>query len=338
MYMAPEVVRVRAANPAHRTRYGPEADIWSAGVILYALLCGFPPFYAKSQSTKDIYKAILRGSPTYDAHPWPSISKEGKELVQWMLQVDPKKRATAHQVLTHPWVQEPGVAPEDPLDPVVISRLKQFSAMVKLKKVAMRCLMLLLLLPMTLVLLLRLLLVLWWQVIAENMREEEIAGLKEFFVLMDADGSGTITLEELAAGLKKLGADMTQAEIENLMEETDIDKSGEIEYGEFLAGTLHLSKIEKQETLLKTFTYFDKDGSGYITREELEHACADLGLANMSTQEMIREADADHDGMIDYAEFVAMMRKNNNNAGGRRDYEYVTLSEALNLDDSDLEE
>ncbi|GFP96547.1 calcium-dependent protein kinase 1 [Phtheirospermum japonicum] len=55
-----------------------------------------------------------------------------------MLVRDPKKRSTAHQVLCHPWVQVDGEAPDRPLDSAVITRLKQFFAMNKLKKIAIR--------------------------------------------------------------------------------------------------------------------------------------------------------------------------------------------------------
>ena len=73
--------------------------------------------------------------------------------------------------------------------------------------------------------------------------------------------------------------------------QTDIDRSGEIEYGEFLAATLHLSKIEKQENLLKAFQYFDADGSGAITMDELQKACEEMQLSKGEIQEMMKEID-----------------------------------------------
>ncbi|CAI5494410.1 unnamed protein product [Closterium sp. Naga37s-1] len=269
MYMAPEVVRWRpGALGAGRKppKYGPEVDIWSAGVIIYALLSGFPPFYHSSHSSKEIFKAVLKGNPSFTVPPWPDISDQAKHLVSWMLQSDPAMRPTAHEVLCHPWLGEPGIATQEPLPPVVLSRLKQFTSMVKLKRVAMK-------------------------VIAEGLKEEEIAGLKEMFEMMDTDGSGTITLDELRVGLKKVGGNLTDEEIEKIMEETDIDHSGEIEYGEFLAATLHLSKIDKQENLLKAFEYFDADGSGTITLDELQKACEELRLSKDEIMAMMEEID-----------------------------------------------
>ncbi|KAF1880604.1 hypothetical protein Lal_00011663 [Lupinus albus] len=62
--------------------------------------------------------------------------------------------------------------------------------------------------------------------------------------------------------------------VNGIQKRADIDKSGTIEYGEFLAATLHLNKMEREENLV----YFDKDGSGYITIDELQQASKDFGL------------------------------------------------------------
>uniref|UniRef100_A0A803NUF9 non-specific serine/threonine protein kinase n=1 Tax=Cannabis sativa TaxID=3483 RepID=A0A803NUF9_CANSA len=272
-YVAPEVLR---------KRYGPEADVWSAGVILYILLSGVPPFWAESE--QGIFEEVLHGDLDFSTEPWPSISEGAKDLVRKMLIRDPRRRISAHDVLCHPWVQVGGVAPDKPLDSAILSRLKQFSAMNKLKKMAIR-------------------------VIAESLSEEEIAGLKEMFKMIDTDNSGSITFEELKAGLKRFGANLKESEIYDLMQAADVDNSGTIDYGEFVAATLHLNKIEREDHLFAAFSYFDKDGSGYITQDELQHACEEFGVEDVRLEEMMQEVDQDNDGRIDYNEFVAMMQK-----------------------------
>ncbi|GAB2246654.1 hypothetical protein Droror1_Dr00002147 [Drosera rotundifolia] len=274
-YVAPEVLR---------KRYGPEADVWSAGVIVYILLSGVPPFWAETE--QGIFEQVLHGDLDFSSDPWPSISEDAKDLVRRMLVRDPRKRLTAHEVLCHPWIQVDGVAPDKPLDSAVLSRLKHFRAMNKLKKMALR-------------------------IIAENLSEEEIAGLKEMFKMIDTDNSGQITYEELKAGLKKAGANLKESEIYELMQAADVDNSGTIDYGEFIAATLHLNKIEKEDHLFAAFSYFDKDGSGYITADELQQACEEFGIGDVRLEELIGEADQDNDGRIDYNEFVAMMQKGN---------------------------
>ncbi|RRT55118.1 hypothetical protein BHE74_00029261 [Ensete ventricosum] len=70
-----------------------------------------------------------------------------------------------------------------------------------------------------------------------------------------------------------------------------------------------MNKLEREENLISAFSFFDKDGSGYITIDELSQACREFGLDEVHLDEMIKEADQDNDGQIDYSEFTAMMRK-----------------------------
>ncbi|GMP47784.1 hypothetical protein CsSME_00015367 [Camellia sinensis var. sinensis] len=280
-YVAPEVL--------HKF-YGPEIDVWSAGIILYILLSGVPPFWAETDA--GIFKQILKGKLDFKSDPWPQISDSAKDLIQKMLCRDPRTRITAHEVLCHPWIVDDRLAPDKPLDSAVLSRLKQFSAMNKLKKMALH-------------------------VIAQKLSEEEIGGLKQLFKMIDTDNSGTITFEELKAGLKRVGSELMESEIMSLMNAADINNSGTIDYGEFLAATLHLNKMETEENLLIAFSFFDKDGSGYITIDELQQACRDFGLGDVQLDEMIEEIDQDNDGRIDYSEFATMMRKGDGGIGSR---------------------
>ncbi|KAD7478888.1 hypothetical protein E3N88_02024 [Mikania micrantha] len=289
-YVAPEVLL---------KHYGPEADVWTAGVILYILLSGVPPFWAETQ--QGIFDAVLKGNLDFDSDPWPLISDSAKDLIRKMICSRPSDRLTAHKVLCHPWICENGVAPDRELDPTVLSRLKQFSAMNKLKKMALR-------------------------VIAESLSEEEIAGLKEMFKAMDTDSSGAITFDELKAGLKKFGSTLKDTEIRDLMDAADVDNSGTIDYGEFVAATIHLNKLEREEHLVAAFQYFDKDGSGYITVDELQQACTDHNMTDFLVEDIIKEVDQDNDGRIDYGEFVAMMTKGNAGIGRRTMRNSVNIS------------
>ncbi|KAJ0020845.1 hypothetical protein Pint_30835 [Pistacia integerrima] len=267
-YIAPEVLK---------RKYGPEADIWSVGVMLYILLCGVPPFWAD-----------------FSSDPWPSISPQAKDLVRKMLTTDPKQRLTAIQVLGHPWIKEDGEAPDVPLDNAVLSRLKQFKAMNKFKKVALR-------------------------IIAGCLSEEEIMGLKEMFKSIDTDNSGTITLEELKQGLAKQGTKLSEYEVKQLMEAADADGNGTIDYDEFITATMHLNRMDREEHLYTAFQHFDKDNSGFITTEELEQVLREYGMSDgKDIKEIISEVDNDNDGRINYEEFVAMMRKGNKDANPKK--------------------
>ncbi|CAL0333186.1 unnamed protein product [Lupinus luteus] len=273
-YVAPEVLR---------RNYGKEIDVWSAGVILYILLCGVPPFWAETE--KGIFEAILEGNLDLDSAPWPSISAGAKDLIRKMLNFDPKKRITASDALEHPWMKEGGEASDRPIDNAVLIRMKQFRAMNKMKKLALK-------------------------VIAESLTDEEIKGLKQMFKNMDTDRSGTITFEELKSGLSRLGSKLSEYEIKQLMDAADVDNNGTIDYAEFITATMHRHKLDKEENLRKAFQYFDKDNSGYVTRDELRQALTEYKMGDEATiDEVIDDVDTDKDGKINYEEFVTMMRK-----------------------------
>ncbi|KAM0979717.1 hypothetical protein ACFX13_015806 [Malus domestica] len=273
-YMAPEVLK---------RNYGPEVDIWSAGVILYILLCGVPPFWAESE--QGVALAILRGVIDFKREPWPQISESAKSLVRQMLEPDPRKRLTAQQVLEHPWLHNAKKAPNVPLGDIVRPRLKQFSVMNRFKKKALR-------------------------VIAEHLSVKEVEVIRDMFTLMDTDKDGRVTYEELKLGLHKVGSQLAEPEIKMLMEVADVDGNGVLDYGEFAAVTIHLQKMENDEHLRRAFVFFDKDGSGYIELGELRESLQDeSGETDTEVlNDIMREVDTDKDGRISYDEFVAMMK------------------------------
>ncbi|KAB2023203.1 hypothetical protein ES319_D06G000900v1 [Gossypium barbadense] len=281
-YVAPEVLN---------RKYGKEIDVWSAGVILYILLSGVPPFWGETE--KEIFKAVLEGNLDLKSLPWPSISEGAKDLIRKMLAKDPKKRITAAQALEHPWLKEGGDASDKPIDSAVLSRLKQFRVMNKLKKLALK-------------------------VIAESLStEEEIKGLQQMFKNIDTDGSGTITLGELRDGLARLGSKLTETEIKQLMDAADVDNSGTIDYIEFITATMHRHRLEREENIVKAFQFFDKDNSGFITRDELRQAMTQYGMGDEATiDEVIEDVDTDKDGRINYEEFVAMMKRGTHDGDG----------------------
>lgn len=94
VYTAPEIVREEAYNKS--------ADMWSAGVLLYILLCGFPPFYHRDPNK--LFDEIEKGVFDFPDPHWTNISASAKELVSMLLTLDPSARLTAQQALVHPWL------------------------------------------------------------------------------------------------------------------------------------------------------------------------------------------------------------------------------------------
>ncbi|KAI3898743.1 hypothetical protein MKW98_000856 [Papaver atlanticum] len=97
-YVAPEVISGRD--------YNEKIDIWSAGVILYIMLSGIPPFYGDSAA--EIFEAVLRGNLRFPTRIFHSVSSSAKDLLRRMLCKDVSKRFTAEQVLRHPWITSGG--------------------------------------------------------------------------------------------------------------------------------------------------------------------------------------------------------------------------------------
>lgn len=95
-YAAPEVLRMDGA-------YDKSVDLWSIGVITYVLLCGFPPFYGKSQA--QLFEKILNADFEFPEPEWTQISAEAKDFINHLLVLDVKQRYNTKQCLEHPWLK-----------------------------------------------------------------------------------------------------------------------------------------------------------------------------------------------------------------------------------------
>ena len=97
-YVAPEILE--------ETGYGLKVDIWAAGVILYIMLCGFPPFRSPNKDQDELFDLILAGDYEFLAPYWDEVSEDAKDLVSKLLVVDSKRRFTAQDILSHHWIQD----------------------------------------------------------------------------------------------------------------------------------------------------------------------------------------------------------------------------------------
>ncbi|KAE8696518.1 Calcium-dependent protein kinase 13 [Hibiscus syriacus] len=251
-YMAPEVLK---------RNYGPEIDIWSAGVILYILLCGVPPFWAESE--QGVAQAIIRGLIDFKRDPWPNVSESAKSLVRQMLEPDPKLWLTAKQVLEHPWLQNAKKAPNVPLGRRILKGNLN-------------------------------------QVIAEFLSVEEVEDIKVMFNKMDTKNDGIVSIEEPKAGFRNFGSQLAVSEVQMLIEVVDANGKGTLDYGEFLAVSLHLQRMANDEHLRKAFSYFDKDGNGFIEPDELRDALLEDGDDDCTNvaNDIFQEVDTDKLGGI----------------------------------------
>ncbi|RMC12509.1 hypothetical protein DUI87_10027 [Hirundo rustica rustica] len=147
---------------------------------------------------------------------------------------------------------------------------------------------------------------------ADQLTEEQIAEFKEAFSLFDKDGDGTITTKELGTVMRSLGQNPTEAELQDMINEVDADGNGTIDFPEFLTMMARKMKdTDSEEEIREAFRVFDKDGNGYISAAELRHVMTNLGekLTDEEVDEMIREADIDGDGQVNYEGAFAIVNR-----------------------------
>ena len=146
---------------------------------------------------------------------------------------------------------------------------------------------------------------------AHELSPAQMGVLKEVFALFDKDGDGNISSEELNNMLEMLGQHVSRDELTNMFQEADIDSNGIIDISDFAAlYALRINSAEANESdLIETFKFYDLNATGYISASNLMYAMERLGckLSPAEAEEMIREADMDGDGRLDYRDFRRVM-------------------------------
>jgi len=137
--------------------------------------------------------------------------------------------------------------------------------------------------------------------------DQQMEEFREAFTEFDIDGDGTISSQELGTVLRRIGERMTDKELKDMVDEVDADKSGAIEFDEFV--TMMAKRSSDQQKIQKVFNVFDKNQDGFISSVELTKVMSDLGerLSEEEVNEMMRWADKDGDGKVGFQEFAFLM-------------------------------
>ena len=276
-YIAPEVIK---------ERYDEKCDVWSCGVILFILLCGYPPF--NGNTNVDIFHAIQNQNPIFGGEEWEDITSEAKELIKLMLKKNPSERLSAEDCLKHRWFKIMENSEKNKNQRIskqiqinAIQHMAKFVHENRFKQAVL-------------------------QFISTqfNIQREE-NDLKELFKSMDVTGTGQLSKQEFTKKLMELYGENDGKEMaDTIFNSLDMDGSGKISYDEFLSAMINSQKVVTEERLKKAFKMFDKDNSGKLSVKEIRNV---FGGTEAQWKQVIDEVDLNNDGEVDFEEFKIMM-------------------------------
>ena len=266
-YMSPEVLQ---------GNYDNKCDIWSCGVILYLMLCGYPPFYGETEY--EIFKAISRKKFSFPEEEWKSISDDAKDLIKHMI-IDPDKRYNADNILAHQWIEKCAPNAKESMN-LNTTSLKSYQNLYKLTKFVL-------------------------EFIAQRIGECDLNTLRAIFEELDTNKDGTLTINEIRSAVNKLErlGEIDEEDKKYLLEGFETDKSQKIEYNDFIAACMEQKSYLREEYLINTFMMIDYDGSGKISKEEIKYAL-NGDIDDETLDKLIQEFDLNGDGEVDYREFI----------------------------------
>ena len=284
-YIAPEVLK---------KHYNEKCDIWSCGVIMYILLSARPPFGGEDDN--DIMERVSYGKYDLESPPFNKLSKNSLDLIQRLLTMDPDQRISAEQALNHPWFKEfksqelyNRINDRDTIKSL-ISNLKRYKRTSIIQETALAYLV-------------------------HNFPQiKDVVNACKLFNQIDKSGDGKITKDELYRGLgERYKSDTLQQDVDEIYKNLDMDNNGYIGYEEFVRASVSKDYFVKDNVLRFAFRYFDKDGSGEITFDEIEELFAqsinDKNKIRETLNNIIKEVDVNNDGKINFNEFSKVMKQ-----------------------------
>lgn len=205
-----------------------------------------------------------------------------------MLIYDPSERISAVEALEHPWFKKYIIYKDaTKASTTALQNLRTFKAEQKLQQAAITF------------------------IVSQLASSDEINELQLAFKDLDKNMDAKLSLDEIKEGYKKYMPEITEEEIDKILEIADADGSGEIDYSEWVVATIDKTKLLSDNKMKQAFSLFDKDGGGTISPEEIKNV---LGISGKKFDEkiwndIVLEIDEDGSGEIDYQEFKIMMEK-----------------------------
>ena len=274
-YIAPEVLE---------RNYNNKCDIWSAGVLLYILLIGSPPF---SGETKDeIFKNIQKGNINTELPQWHKLSPLTQEFLMHLLCKDSRARFSAQECLNHSWLQEGPTGQDtycsDEVMHSVLNNIISFNAKEKLQQATIA------------------------YIVHFLYYSEEINNLKRVFQQLDTNNDGMLTFTELKNGFEiYFGKGMSEIKFKEIVDNIDGNLDGVISYEEFLRFAIKKEELLNESNLKQAFQKFDVNKDGKLSKDEIKQVLCTSNLGYINS--LIQEIDLNGDGFISYDEFKNLM-------------------------------
>ncbi|CAE8587591.1 unnamed protein product [Polarella glacialis] len=288
-YTAPEVL-----DPidGEAEGYTCACDLWSLGVVAYVALSGKQPFWG---GHKQMIHNMRSKIYPMTGPIWDPVSLDAKDLIGQMLQPDVQARVTAASALGHPWLKFQEAEPNLQVVAQVLSNLEQFSRAPDFYSLCVAS-------------------------VARQLDHGSLDGIREVFTLLDKNCDGALDLSEVKDGFALAFRDaseaVSEAEVQEIFDNLDLDGTGRITYTEFCAAGLGEASYTEENVLWAAFKTFDIHDDGRISRQELQQVLfnADVkkvwttGVCEEVAQEVMAQFGGGNDS-INFQEWLALMRQ-----------------------------
>lgn len=275
-YMSPEIIK---------GSYTELCDVWACGIILYILLCGYPPF--SGANDKEIYNRIKECKLEFPQNEWKKISKNAKELIKKIICPE-KNRIDASQILRDKWFKNKTFESSINVKGILNLNNLYFQEKItnKIKKKV-------------------------YNFLISNLNENEIKNDKKIFQSIDNKNKNFITFDELKVAFEENKINKNQyIQIIDFFKNNNTENDGKIYFNEFLGGIMDLTLLQKEGKLIEAFKVYDPLNLGKIPvkkfKEILNVNDDDIKSDDMLKQ-FIKTNEKTKENNIDYIQFVKIV-------------------------------
>jgi len=280
-YMAPELW-----SHCDEEYYTSAVDMWAIGVVTFILLSGRRPFHHRNREVK---RRMIRHDPlVFEGGNWEVTSEAARDFCRKLMHKEPRKRMSAALAIRHPWIRSKSnlhtgidAAHELARHGEIVAAAEAFCASQdSFGKLALES-------------------------IAFSTPPAKLEELRVAFVKMDTDDSGTISLHEFKDAMG-MHPEIPPARVEKMFHDMDLNRSGDLDYLEFLAGTISTQEASKDRRRWSfAFSILDRDGDGYIGRDDILQAVDGTAYCENDVEEMLGAHG--EGGLIDFKHFQAFI-------------------------------